>query len=198
MPRRTEQRKIRQRLARLHPSQHQSAPAHVSPTDEFRREHQLFAEDGQQWLDIFRRSNAAQKDDLTVLAADSRKTLCVTFEERSIAAIRRVQLAGRNFLQTLQGDDRVRGYQTSTRCDHQGSMEIGRHVAKCAGVCPLAAKIQATDKTEEFTQGHATLAQAHRHLEVGILTHHEAGANSGDVGGRQKKNPARTEFTILS
>ena len=48
MPRRTEQRNIRQRLARLHTSQHQSAPAHVSPTNEFRREHQVFAEDGQQ------------------------------------------------------------------------------------------------------------------------------------------------------
>ena len=80
MPRRTEQRNIRQWLARLHTSQHQSAPAHISPTDEFRREHQLFTEDGQQGLDIFRRSNAAQKDDLTTLAADSREILCVTFE----------------------------------------------------------------------------------------------------------------------
>ena len=93
MPRRTEQRNIRQWLARLHASQHQSAPAHVSPTDEFRREQQLFTEDGQQGFDIFRRSNAAQKDDLTTLAADSRETLCVTFEEPSIAAILWVHVA---------------------------------------------------------------------------------------------------------
>ena len=93
MPRRTEQRNIRQRLARLHTSQHQSAPAHVSPSDEFRREHQLFTEDGQQGLGVFRRSNAAQKDDLTALAATFREALCVTFEQRSVAAIRWVQVA---------------------------------------------------------------------------------------------------------
>jgi hypothetical protein len=77
-------------------------------------------------------------------------------------------------------------------------MDIGRHVAKCAGVCQLAAKIQAADKTKEFTQGQATLAQAHRHLEAGILTHHEPGANSGNVGWRQKENPARTGSRIFS
>ena len=84
---------ICQLLAGFYAAQHKPAPAHVSPTDEFRWEHQLFAEDGQQGLDIFRRSNAAQKDDLTALAADSRKTLCVTFEQSSIAAIRWVQVA---------------------------------------------------------------------------------------------------------
>lgn len=75
---------------------------------------------------------------------------------------------------------------------------MGRHVAKCAGVCQLAAKIQAADKTEEFTQGRAMLAQAHRHLEVGTLTHHEPGANSGHVGWRQKKNSARSSSRIVS
>ncbi len=87
MPRRTEQRNIRERFARLHTPQHQSAPAHVSAPNELRREHQLFPEYRQQGLDIFWRSDAAQKDDLTVLAADSRKTLCVTFEQFSIAEI---------------------------------------------------------------------------------------------------------------
>ncbi len=77
-------------------------------------------------------------------------------------------------------------------------MDIVRDVAKCAGVGQLSAKIQADDKTEEFTQGHATLAQAHRQLKVRILTHHEPGANSGNVGGRQKKNPARNLSGILS
>lgn len=87
MPRRTEQRNIRQWLARLNASEHQSAPAHVSPTDEFRREHQLFTEDGQQGLDIFRRSNTAQKNDLAALITHSRKALRVAVEQTSIATI---------------------------------------------------------------------------------------------------------------
>ena len=87
MPRRTEQRNIRQWLARLNASEHQSAPAHVSPTDEFGREHQLFTEDGQQGLDIFRRSNTAQKNDLAALIKHSRKALRVTVEQTSIATI---------------------------------------------------------------------------------------------------------------
>lgn len=93
MPRCTKQWNIRQWLARLNTSEQQSAPAHVSPTDEFRREHQLFAEDCQQGFDIFRRSNATHKDDLTTLAADSRKTLCVPFEQPSVMGILWVHVA---------------------------------------------------------------------------------------------------------
>lgn len=93
MPRCTKQWNIRQWLARLNTSQHQSAPAHVSSTDEFRREHQLLAEDCQQGFNIFRCSNATHKDDLTTLAADFRDTLCVTFEQLSVMGIFWVHVA---------------------------------------------------------------------------------------------------------
>jgi len=49
-----------QLTARLGAAQHEPSSAHVSSTDEFRGEHQLLTEDGQQRLDIFRRGNAAQ------------------------------------------------------------------------------------------------------------------------------------------
>jgi hypothetical protein len=87
MPRRTEQWNVRQLLARLNATEHQTAPAHVSPADKFRREQKLFAEDCQQRLDIFRRGNTSQKDDLTALAADSREALRVVMEQTSIPII---------------------------------------------------------------------------------------------------------------
>ena len=87
MPRRAEQWNVVQRFTGLDTSEHQSTPAHVSPTHEFRREHELFPEHSQQRLDIFRRRNATQKNDLTALVTYFRQPPRVTVEQTPIPVI---------------------------------------------------------------------------------------------------------------
>ena len=59
MPRSAQHREVNQLLARRDASQHKPAPAHVSAADEFCWEHQLFAEDVEQGIHVFRGGNAA-------------------------------------------------------------------------------------------------------------------------------------------
>src|SRR5215469_6762734 len=104
MPRRLEHRNICELLAGLDASQHESTAAHIAAPGEFCWHRKALTENCEQWLYIFRSRDASQKHNVTVHARNFRECARVTFERFSIACIRQIDVAGRNFLQTFEGN----------------------------------------------------------------------------------------------
>ena len=150
---------------------------------------QALAEDLHQDVDVLRRRHAAEQDDVA-LGAD-------LFGERpgagdeGLAVLRVVggDVDRREPAQRLDRDRGLDGAQAGVGRDDQGAAGGQRQVGlgrlrELERIGELAAKVEAADERERFTDRHALpAAQPHREVERGALREEHLRARSRAVGG---------------
>jgi hypothetical protein len=197
MERRAEHRRVLQFHAVARVPQQQTATAHIAAPDERDRELQAAAEDAGQDIDVLRRGDAAQQDDVA-LGSDFRKQ-CVRagLERTPVPGIVRVDVAFRERLHRGTRHQGVGASQPGVRRDDVDAVADDRVVRlgrprEPPRVGQLAAKVQAADEAEEIAEGGARLrAQRRRERELRIRRQCLLGTGPREVRGRQEKNARR-------
>jgi hypothetical protein len=167
----------------------QSAPAHIAAADEIGGEAKAFSEVIEEDIDIFRRRDAAEENDLAVCPQSFGEVFYVTFERYAVTGIRLVDVHFREFLEIGEADRRCcRNEATCRRDDEDGRSFFSRR-NEGIGVSELAAKIEAAEKCEYFSQCRRLLApEAAGEIELGAFAHDHARALAAGIRRGEKKN----------
>lgn len=192
MPRRIENRSIRQLSLRFDGAQHKSSATHITASNEFAREQQALTESLQQGLDILGRRDAAEENDVTPLL----DIFGDTFGQHPAAEVKRVpitaiigfDLACSHLAHLLESDDRLRVHQTGGRGNYVRTREPEWRCRKGSGIRKLAAKVEAAEESEQISQRNSAVAQTAGQVRLSVVPENIARTNPGKVCGGKQEN----------
>jgi hypothetical protein len=143
-----------------HAPKHQSATAHVPTSSKFRGKNQPLAKNGKQRLDILRRRDTAQEDDLAIIGQMRGDKSSISLKGNTVTRLRRFDRRGRDQAELLSVYRRFRRQETAAGGDNQCSGHSIWCASERARVSELASKIQSADETEGVPQWKSTILQA--------------------------------------
>jgi len=158
----TRQWEVRELNLLSHAPQHQPTATHIAAPHELRGKHQFVSENAKEWLDIFRRGNAAQQDDLAVCAHLIAEQASVPFQRHTVARIRSIQLARNNRAEFVKLENSIGRDEAARSGDHRNTGNSRRRISVSASVGEFAPKIETADQCENLAQLDACRSKALR------------------------------------
>jgi len=168
-------------------AEHETAAAHVAPTDKRRRKDETVAEDRLQDLDVLPGSDAPQQDDIAVRADRVKQRTRPTLERLAILSICEIDGHGSKRFERRERDRCVSGAQTCVGRNHQHAAShhriggVGR-AREPSRVGKLAAEVQAADEAEDVAERRSSgRPQLPRKRELRDRRHDHARADAATI-----------------
>jgi hypothetical protein len=154
--------------ARLSASQHQPTAAHITPAYEFFGKHKMWSENFKQRVDIFSRRDTAEQNNLGTRRKLAGQCAGIAEKRFAVSTIAQINRDPRHFHQIIQCDRGVWRQKSTRGGQRQHWGRTRRRIPKGFGIGEFAAKIQAADETEDFTEWRALSPDPIRKFELRV------------------------------